>query len=241
MQVLDVAHAHAYAHAHGGEGPPFRLVHVHVDVDVDVDVIEVARLGRDGGRDPSSPAGRISPGRSRGPSRPLPRTLRGRPGPSGPTAPSGPSRSGGGPENPRAPARGIPATGETMKSRFASALRAVDGLLASMDVEYVLIGGQVAIFHGSERTTRDVDLAVWVPESRDNRHPVRRSGAGRRRRGRRGRDGGRACRAARRGNGRRPTMPICRTGVTLVALAAGWSRPWTPPGTRRRMPATAST
>ncbi len=53
-----------------------------------------------------------------------------------------------------------------MKSRFASALRAVDKLLARMGVEYVLIGGQAAIFHGSERTTRDVDLAVWVPESR---------------------------------------------------------------------------
>ncbi len=52
-----------------------------------------------------------------------------------------------------------------MKSRFSSALRAVTRLLEDAGLESMLIGGQAAIYHGSERTTRDIDLTVWVEDT----------------------------------------------------------------------------
>lgn len=51
-----------------------------------------------------------------------------------------------------------------MKSRFSTALDAVARLLRDAGCDFLLIGGQAAIYHGSERTTRDIDVTVWVEE-----------------------------------------------------------------------------
>jgi predicted nucleotidyltransferase len=65
-----------------------------------------------------------------------------------------------------------------MKSRFAAALRAVKRLLADAGIECVLIGGQAAVYHGSERTTRDIDFTAWLADAEIGRFIERARAAG---------------------------------------------------------------